>query len=99
MDGLWCEDRWYTSDIKPVTKRKRQKFLGGTAESVTITPVVVDMKDDEDTVVEFVPEVKGSLPGVLVGPAPPQDDDDDEEEDEDDQDVEDDEGDEDDEKA
>ncbi|KAK5208647.1 hypothetical protein LTR47_004175 [Exophiala xenobiotica] len=98
MDGLWCEDHWYTSDIKPVTKRKKQKFLGGAGKAVSITPVVVDMKDGEDGVVEFVPEVKGTIPGVVVGPAPPQDDDDDDD-DEDDEDEEDDEDDEDDEEA
>jgi hypothetical protein len=90
MDGLWCEDHWYTSDIKPVTKRKKQKFLGGAGEGVTIRPVVIDMQDEDDKVVEFVPEIKGKVPGIVVGePAVVEDEaaQDEEDDDEDDEDV------------
>jgi len=74
MDGLWCEDRWFTSDIKPVTKRKKQKFLGGAGERVVIRPVVIDMQDEDENVVEFAPEIKGSVPGVEIGqPLQPED--------------------------
>ncbi|KAJ9622521.1 hypothetical protein H2204_011534 [Knufia peltigerae] len=82
MDGLWCDDLWYTSNIKPVTKREKQKLLGGAGQDVAITPVVVDMRDDKDTVVEIVPEVKGTVPGVVVLLAPMPDDDDDDDDDE-----------------
>ncbi len=67
MDGLWCEHHWYTSGVKPVTDRKKQTFLGGAGENVLIGPVVIDMQDKDDTVVEFIPEIKGKVPGVEIG--------------------------------
>ena len=49
MDGIYWEDSWYSSRIKPVTRQRKQKFLSGDAGDVVLRPVDFAMRKNQDS--------------------------------------------------
>ena len=69
MDGIWWEPSLFSSKVKPVTEKSEQKFLDGYTGDVPLRPVAFaleDATDPNEDVVEWVPEIKGTIPGVRV---------------------------------
>ena len=69
MDGIWWEPNFFSSKVKPVTDKTKQKFLGNHKGDVLMHPVAFaleDATDPNEDVVEWMPEIKGTIPGVKV---------------------------------
>lgn len=69
MDGIYWKDRWYSSNIKPVTIARKQKFLSGDAGDAVLSPVDFAFQKSHDpntSTVELVPEMMGKVDGVRV---------------------------------
>ena len=69
MDGIWWEPGFFSSKVKPVTEKSKQKFLGDHKGDVPIQPVAFALEDATDSnedVVEWMPEIKGTIPGIRV---------------------------------
>ena len=69
MDGIWWEPSFFSSKVKPVTEKIKQKFLSGRKGDVPMQPLAFaleDATDPNEDVVEWVPEIKGTIPGVKV---------------------------------
>jgi hypothetical protein len=69
MDGIYWGDSWYSSRIKPVIRRRGQKFLAGDAGDVVLRPVDFAIRKNEDSemsTVELVPEIRGKVDGIRL---------------------------------
>ena len=80
MDGIYWEDCWYSSKVKPVTRPRKQKFLGGEIADVVLRPISFTMRNDRTSgvsTVELMPEIRGIVKGVRLSNPDDLDDEDD----------------------